>query len=1037
VFVSFDPVLFLAWLLLSSLIPGAALSLALFRKHEGFGLVEKICIGFALGFVLLPLVPFLLYFLAGVKFTHDIAMLAVGLLYLVALAAVFITKTYEDFMPKEMKVRLSPELLIPAALIILLILTYLVRISSYSPIFQELDPYYYTYAATQLLSSGENPFGDSTAWYPDLNLNHRAVPMLSYLEAEWYTLYTGGGAYDNMLLADIASMYPPVAAVLSVFFIYLLVSVATKREWGLAAAGIASFVPVFVFKLAAGEQEIQPYAFFALMFFYAMYLLSVKRRDLRMPTAKDMNMGKDVLFPILAGFAFAALAMGSASQILAVVSLILFILVQAILVFLRDKDESELKHILLSNSIIFIIGPLVASAIIKPLYGAGAISPSIAVAFAMPIAFAAVLYGIKKAVPDRMTGVAILAAMMIIGLAIFVATPLGDYVKNLGKAGFEIAKYNAPLDRTIAEQGNAATTFGGQMGFIASNYFFPASIDSPSNAMNIIMYVLLLPFTFIVNVILAAFVALANLFLGTDVALGEKDVSFMQFWVFLFFMACAYSAFRFMKKEDEGLFIFFLAIVLPPLVVGLIKAKYTIYSGVLLAVAIGFTLGMLGSIIVSISKFLKQEALGKFAYSVPVVIAVLLVLLQFVYQGFAPSLIWGSTQTLYQNDPAALAPKFSQFCNQSGDPEVCAAAADPMGYANRGTNYQYSSKLCMLSLFSDYSILTYMYDSNSSNDALIPSYAATSASFRCQRLSDYWIDSMEWIKNNTEPGARITSWWDYGHWINYFGERNAVIRNEHASHEMIGDVAHGYLDATPEELKAWMVAHGSKYALFDMELVSGGGSLGGKYGALNYLSCARDNLTSVANSPGESSCEADHLWETVLVSGNPCTISSLTGKTGLTAYKVYAGQTYLPYYPNDCIAPTDARILSYCRDYIRVEPVYCVANTTLVTGDTTFTTYYLNETYPNGDLKLNKALLQLPFQLPTSVHLGQATGVTLFYTDDTVWLENGLPVSGYSDRKGKFYDSALYRAIFLNNLPGFTEVYSSPSGAVKIYKIAE
>jgi hypothetical protein len=297
---------------------------------------------------------------------------------------------------------------------------------------------------------------------------------------------------------------------------------------------------------------------------------------------------------------------------------------------------------------------------------------------------------------------------------------------------------------------------------------------------------------------------------------------------------------------------------------------------------------------------------------------------------------------------------------------------------------------------------------------------------------------MEWVRDNTEPGARITSWWDYGHWINYFGERNAVIRNEHASHVMIGDVAHGYLDATPEELKTWMEAHGSEYALFDMELVSGGGSLGGKYSALNYLSCARDNLTSVETPPGSSQCEADHLWETVFATGNPCTISPLTGKMGFTAYKMYVGQTYLPYYPPDCMAPANAQTLSFCRDYVRAEPAYCIGNATLASGDIMYSTYYLNQTNPNGDLKLNKAILQLPYQVPESLHFGPATAFTLLYTNDAIWLENGMVKSGYEDRNGKFYDSALYRALFLNELPGFTQVYSSPGGgAVRIYKINE
>jgi hypothetical protein len=54
-----------------------------------------------------------------------------------------------------------------------------------------------------------------------------------------------------------------------------------------------------------------------------------------------------------------------------------------------------------------------------------------------------------------------------------------------------------------------------------------------------------------------------------------------------------------------------------------------------------------------------------------------------------------------------------------------------------------------------------------------------------------------------------------------------------------------------------------------------------------------------------------------------------------------------------------------------------------------------------------------------------------------MWVENGAITSGYEDRKGKFYDSNIYKALFLNDLPGFELVYTSPGGAVKIYKIAD
>jgi len=1012
----------LAWLFLSTFIPGVLLSLAILKKNEDLRLLDKVFVGFALGFFLLPMIPFLLYFFAGVKFSYTIALLSVGALYAVSLAAFFLTKAHEGItLPKK----LTKEHILPALLIILLIASYLVRIGTYSPIFQELDPYFYTYPADQLLTLGENPFDAQTAWYPEVTVNHRITPALSYLESTWYSLYSGGGEFNNLLLALIASMYPPIAATLAVFFIYLFISLITKkREWGLLAAGIFAFAPISIFKLAAGEQEVQPYAFFAMFFFYAMYVIALKRKDLLRFEGERIVLGKDLAYPVLAGIAFASLTMGSASQVLVVLSLIMFLGIQSALLFIREEKADELRHLLVSNSIIFLIGPLLAGSLILGFFTSDQPFLTYSIIYAIGLAIVAALYALKTRIPDRSTSLTVMGGLVIVGMILVFFTPLGDYVKQPAMGGFATTQFNSPLDRTIAEQAVAGTSFGGQMGFVAESFYPPPSLGSIGDLVGLIMHLLMLPFSVAGNLLLSVIVDLINFTLGTTALFTAKDTSLLFLWVVLFFAAVIHNGFRFFRKEDDHLIILVLAITVPPLLVGIIKAKFTLYATAMLAVVVGYTFNQTGG---WAERFIKEQKDREMAYKLLLGLAALIIVMQFVQQGFASSLLWASIQPLYQNDPVALAPKFQQMCTATGDAEACAAAADPMGYASLGTNYQYSTRLCMLSLFSKYEYLTGALPA--------PAWESQAAMFRCQRISHYWIESMEWIRDNTPEGSRTTSWWDYGHWINYFGQRNAVLRNEHASHTMIGAVADGYLDATPEELKAWMEAHDSEYALFDVELVAGGGSLGGKYGALNYLSCAYNKETTVAKSPGESQCESDHLWENIFVSSNPCTISSLTNKTGVVAYKLYVGDSYLPEYPGFCLQPEDPNVVAYCRDAFKPVPVYCVGEATLATGDPTYATYYLNETYPNGDLKLNKAFLQLPSNYATTYHFGPVTRVTLVYTMDPIWLENGEVKSGYEDRKGEFYDSNLYRAIFLNDIPGFDLAYSTSGGEVKIFKI--
>ena len=190
---------------------------------------------------------------------------------------------------------------------------------------------------------------------------------------------------------------------------------------------------------------------------------------------------------------------------------------------------------------------------------------------------------------------------------------------------------------------------------------------------------------------------------------------------------------------------------------------------------------------------------------------------------------------------------------------------------------------------------------------------------------------------------------------------------------------------------------------------------GGKYGALNYLSCSRNNETNVNQNPGDSYCEYEHLWEQVYVptgaQAQECTISSLSGKKGAIGFT-------LKWAPG---AGGGGQLTPV--------PTYCVAPVALADGRNITGTYYLDRKYENGDLKLNKAML--------SYEGADANGVQVYssiYTKDRVWVENGELKDGWEDRKGKFYDSNLYNGFVLRSLPGFDLVYETPNGEIKVYK---
>lgn len=274
---------------------------------------------------------------------------------------------------------------------------------------------------------------------------------------------------------------------------------------------------------------------------------------------------------------------------------------------------------------------------------------------------------------------------------------------------------------------------------------------------------------------------------------------------------------------------------------------------------------------------------------------------------------------------------------------------------------------------------------------------------------------MEWLNKNTNPSDRVTSWWDYGHWINYLADRKAVIGNTQQSGGMIGRVAYDFILGSPQNLTDSMNYFGSQYVIMDDELIGGlnGQPFGDKYGALNYLGCVHGGQTTMEQNPGTSACEFDHSPEEILVPAaqtpsTTCTISQSQQSIGIVAYTV--GQ-------NGADTTT---------------PTYCIGYVTLATGQKISATYYYNETDANGNLVLSKGFMR---QISQNA---QYTVFEMVYTNDPVWPgPNGTWVGGMEDAKTDFYRSNLYSGVILGELPGYDLVFQSSAGDVKIYKMQD
>ena len=998
---------------LACLIPGLAVGLPLLRKTD-LSVLEKLVISFFLGMVSVPALLFL-EGLLGIKFSLSLAL--ANILIIIAAGVIYAAKTGalgDVKMPKletgnVLTEEFAKKHIATVLLLLALFLSFQARMAPLSPIYSELDPYWYVYGSGQIIREGGVPLYDDTAWFPEVQSTHRSTPLRAYSDALWYSLYTGGAEYKNYVMFLAASWLPPVASALLAFGAYLLFSSVYGKRYGIFAAFLLAFLPISIFKMSAGVNEATPYGLVGIFLMLGFYALALRKKDVR--------------FGYLAAAAAAVTTLGSNYEAVMTVAFAGFVVLQSLDYYLRGTKN---EHFWELNLILCIA--IVASGMLDLWYSTESAQTVLVGLFTgrlmMAIAAVALCFAAEKALEagwNQKKRQNYFAGAVVIALLLMALTPLGGIVSNMVYNFVGYAAFNQPLDRTIAEQNKAGASFEGEAGFIAlipANHVSASPKDAQETAASAIYGALGLitaPFTAIGNATLAMADGFFNMLAGGNgIATGEKSNSLLMF--FLVTASAGLIWRHFSRKGTErdvpSVMLLLLLFILPVAYVGLNKIKFVLFVGVAAAVVATASIAELEALVAWLIEKTKNAEWKK--YVAPAFIILMLIITYAQAAGpmpYAKFFLLKSFEPRYQDNPAAAMPKLSQLCKDLqakgyNEATVCAAGSD-IRFADT-INGQFDSNLCSISQLSMDELLP---ASDAASQARAGE-ARQSASFRCSRLNAYWIDSMEWIRNNLPQDSRVTSWWDYGHWINFFGDRNAVLRNEHRSKGMIGRIAHDYLDGTVQELTATMNYYDSQYVLFDYELTGGlGGAFGGKYGALNYLSCAHDNQTSTAVSPGGSDCEFDHMPERllipkVLIAGTTCTISESQQRTGVVAFRITS------------------------RGIDSSKPDYCVGDVTLATGEKVSGTYYIDRKDENGDLQLSKGLLRkVDEQQDAAIY-------EVVYDNRKVWPgQNDTAVDGMEDAKGKFYSSNLYKGMFLDDLAGFDLVYTSKNAEVKIYRM--
>ncbi len=999
---------------ISALVPGMALGIPFLKKSE-LSRLEKLLLCFFIGLVVPPSM-LLLENIAGLKFSLFLAAMNI---FIVTAAGILWGMKEGAFSMKMPEIRFEGMLSADFAyrhvasvlLLFAVILAFWIRLQSFSPIYSELDPYYYVYGSGQIIRFGEAPHAEDLAWWPELKtVTHRAYPPLKmYIEAQLYSAYTGGGAYDKYLLFTTSCWLPPIMAALMAFGGYLLFSSYYGKRYGILAAFLVIFLPITLYKMSAGVNEAGPEGMAAVFLVLGTYSLALRKNDLRIG--------------ILSGLAFFFAILASNYDPVISIPLAGFIGLQAVDYFARGKKHDgflQMTTALVAGMVIAYLAYTIYSKGLGNLPGLATNTQILLCLSALAGAYALERVGFFTKMNGKQRRALLIGAAILGLLVLIVPNPAGKAVKGVVGNYMGAADFTAPLLKTIAEQNQAGASFEGEAGFLAlvpKNYILGQPADLYRNIVSFacrILDVVASAFTAVGNAGLQFSASAANALFGLNISTGQKSDSLLFFFLIAGSAGLAwnYLSGHGGERNVPSIAILLLLLVLPTTYIGLNKIKYTIFIGLTIVVAAVATVAELERAALWLARKTKRHGSTQYVGMAFAVLIVLLVAAQATFPSNYQSMILSkSFETRYQDNPTAAMPKLASMCEfmrTKGfyDQEVCAAGYNA-DFANT-IDSQFNQKVCLVSQLS----ADELFPGPGAAEQQKSGEAKAGASYRCNRLSDYWVDSMDWISKNVPDDGRVLSWWDYGHWINYFGQRKAVIRNEQASYGMIGRTAHDFLIGSNQDIIDSMNYFDSQYVLFDSEII-GGQAFGGKYGALNYLGCTHEGLTSVKNDPGSSRCEYDHSPERLFIpkvkaAATACTISESQQRTGVYAYRI-------------TMQGVDMQ-----------KPAYCIGDVKLADGSTASATYYLDRKDADGDLVLSKGFIR------ATQDYGDSVQVEMVYNLQKAWPgPNGTWVDGMEDAKTDFYRSNLYGGFYLETLPGFDLVYKSKNGEVKIFRMKD
>ncbi|MGC8687670.1 MAG: hypothetical protein ACP5RM_03150 [Candidatus Micrarchaeia archaeon] len=860
------------------------------------------------------------------------------------------------------------------ALFALMLIAFGTRIANIgvSPTYFEFDPYFDMIDAEYIITFGHQLLLDPSAWPVVVGgTNHRIQPLMPYLEAYWYALanaikfhYT---VFSTALMSYVSSFYPPITAALLVFVIFMLLYHEYDKHIALIGAALATMMPVLITTFIAGEQLLEPWGIFSLFFFFAAYLLAVKEPE-------------NKRYAVLAGLAFASTFLGAHYYTVDAGVLAVYIFIQGIISVIRKEETKSFYKMNIIVIAIITIFYLMYMPYSATLTGRIPGILHIPIIISLPL-FALIFVWLYEYVPKLLNKYRIaklnlgmplylawLAMIIIIILLLVFATPVGKPLRAYVDLSARFTTPSSPLFMTVQEFEPSGLFFNfGSSGFGALGYTISFTNSSTGVTTSIPIAVWLI--------------------CGVAIVLILISIIY--------------------RRSKSG--IFYLAISLPLMFAGFSEVKYLPHFGVVVIMLLGIILGELMLLAQGDYKLKNERSNPEFidektyASHKKMFHAVLQLGLFFVFGRLAVLVfliyfvaylyIYKKERSSYVNTMIGIAVLLG----------IISMLSPQFGFGESGP---------LMQVFGAF----YSYIAHPATYCAVISNNGNSVGYDmfCNQVPGYWINATSWMRSNVGPHApRILSWWDYGDWINWFGNSNAVIRGDNSVYkEDYATAANLVLgpqyNYTPAALANYMNTNQTAYLLTDQGLIQ-------KWQALDFLACININATSEAyakaqgalqNPPvpyvlGTSQCELVHDPEFALIPlsvlvptnsssaniGEYCSISNTT-TTFAKAFMVIGNS------------------LSNQTACVNIRP----------NANGVLTVYNENGTKMNAVIQSNYYMgivnvQGIPFVEYLLIYLPGANGTV-------------------ANPPSLFYTSNFYRAYILGNLPGFKQVY--PANATGI-----